>query len=79
MIIGPCKIKKCDWREWSTWSATCGDVKRSRSLKHEESYQYDYDCVALQAKEGCQELEKATQIQNVTKNPCKLFTSILCI
>ncbi|XP_066936875.1 uncharacterized protein [Clytia hemisphaerica] len=66
----PCRVKKCDWRDWSLWSGTCGDVKRTRMLRSYHEFNYDYDCVELQSKEGCQLMENSTETQTVTKNPC---------
>lgn len=67
---GPCGIENCDWRNWSSWSGTCGGVQRTRDLRKYVTYRYGYDCVELQAKDGCQEMGNTTETQTVTKNPC---------
>ena len=76
IFVGSCKINKCSWNNWSTWSVTCGPTTRQRNLQKYDDLKYLYNCTQAQQLYGCTET-KESERQTASLAPCKSFYSVL--
>ena len=78
MILVRCDYKSCYYYRWSSWSATCGEVSRTRK----NYYQKSAVVMVKEAKDcdkypkSCDAVQKETK--TLSKCPSKLFVYQQC-